>query len=92
MPGLISPDLTWYSTTSTNIGFDLTMLNNRLSATFDYFVQDTKNYLRAPNDIYKTPLGTGIPKVMSNDVFRRAGGELTLRWRDVYRVLVMTWA
>lgn len=84
-PGLISPDLTWYSTTSTNIGFDLTMFNSRLSATFDYFVQDTKNYLRSPNDIYKTPLGTGLPKVMSDDIFRRAGGELTLRWRDVYR-------
>lgn len=83
-PGLISPDLTWYSTSSTNFGIDIALLHNRLSATFDYFVQDTKNYLRAPNDIYKTPLGTGLPKVMSNDVFRRAGGEFTLRWRDFY--------
>jgi len=83
-PGLISPDLTWYSTRSTNLGIDLSMLNNRLSGTFDYFVQDTKGYLRSPNDIYKTPLGTGLPKVMSNDVFRRAGGEITLRWRDTY--------
>lgn len=83
-PGLISPDLTWYSTRSTNLGIDLSLLDNRLSTTFDYFIQDTKNYLRSPNDIYKTPLGTGLPKVMSEDVFRRAGGELTMRWRDSY--------
>lgn len=83
-PGLISPDLTWYSTASTNLGIDLTMLNNRLSATFDYFYQDTKNYLRSPKDIYSTTLGTSLPQVMSDDVFRRAGGEMTLRWRDSY--------
>lgn len=86
-PGLVSPDLTWYSTTSTNFGLDLSMFNNRLSATFDYFVQDTKNYLRSPNNIYKTPLGTSLPKVMSNDVFRRAGSEITLHWRDSYNSL-----
>lgn len=83
-PGLISPDLTWYSTASTNFGVDLSMLNNRLSATFDYFYQDTKNYLRSPRDIYSTTLGTSLPQVMSDDVFRRAGGEMTLRWRDSY--------
>lgn len=83
-PGLISPDLTWYSTTSTNFGLDLTMFNNRLNATFDWFTQETRNYLRSPNDIYKTPLGTDLPKVMSDDVFRRAGGEITLRWQDSY--------
>ena len=83
-PGLISPDLTWYSTTSMNLGVDLSMFNNRLNATFDWFTQETRNYLRSPNDIYKTPLGTDLPKVMSDDVFRRAGGEITLRWRDSY--------
>lgn len=86
-PGLISPDLTWYSTASTNFGIDLSMFNNRLSATFDYFTQETKNYLRSPNNIYKTPLGTSLPKVMSDDVFRRAGSEFTIRWRDSYNDL-----
>lgn len=83
-PGLVSPGLTWYSTTSTNFGFDLSMFNNRLSATFDWFTQETRNYLRSPKDTYSTLLGTGLPKVMSDDVFRRVGGEFTLRWRDSY--------
>jgi TonB-linked SusC/RagA family outer membrane protein len=81
-PGLVSPDLTWYSTRSINVGIDISMFQNRLSATFDYFVQNTKGYLRAPNDIYKTPLGTSLPTVMSDDVFRRAGSEITVRWKD----------
>ncbi len=81
-PGLISPDLTWYSTRSTNVGVDLALFNNRLGATFDYFVQNTIGYLRSPQDVYRTPLGTSLPTIMSDDEFRRAGSEITLRWRD----------
>lgn len=86
-PGLISPDLTWYSTRSTNVGVDFSMLKNRLSATFDYFVQETKGYLISPSDIYKTPLGTNLPQIMSDDKFRRAGSEITVRWKDSYNKL-----
>lgn len=82
IPGLISPDLSWYSTQSVNIGFDFAFLNNRLSGSADYFVQDTKGYLISPSDIYKTPLGTNLPQISSNDKYRRAGAEFMLRWRD----------
>lgn len=82
IPGLISPDLSWYSTQSVNVGLDYAFLNNRLSGSFDYFVQDTKGYLISPSDIYKTPLGTSLPQISSNDKYRRTGAEFMIRWRD----------
>lgn len=82
IPGLISPDLSWYATQSVNIGLDFNFLRNRLNGTVDYFVQDTKGYLITPSDVYKTPLGTALPQISSNDKYRRAGAEFMLRWRD----------
>lgn len=82
IPGLISPDLSWYFTRSFNVGFDYAFLNNRLSGSVDYFVQNTEGHLINPTDIYKTPLGTDLPKIMSNDKYRRAGAEFMVRWRD----------
>lgn len=82
IPDLISPDLSWYFTRSFNVGFDYAFLNNRLSGSVDYFVQNTEGYLINPTDIYKTPLGTDLPKIMSNDKYRRAGAEFMVRWRD----------
>lgn len=82
IPGLISPDLSWYFTRSFNVGFDYAFLNNRLSGSVDYFVQNTEGYLINSTDIYKTPLGTDLPKIMSNDKYRHAGAEFMVRWRD----------
>ena len=82
IPGLISPDLSWYSTTSLNVGLDYAFLNNRLSGSVDYFIQNTKGYLISPSNFYTTPLGTSLPKIKSDDKYRRAGAELMLRWKD----------
>ncbi len=40
--GLISPDVTWETVRTANIGFDSYFLNNRLSLIYDYFVRETK--------------------------------------------------
>ena len=42
VPGLVSPNLTWESVRSWNIGLDFGLFNNRLQGTFDYFVVRTK--------------------------------------------------
>jgi hypothetical protein len=39
---LRAKDLTWETTSTTSIGFDITMLNNRLSISADYYNKDTK--------------------------------------------------
>ena len=45
-PGTIpNPDLTWEKTDATNFGVDFSILSNRISGTFDSYVQDTRDLL-----------------------------------------------
>lgn len=81
---LPSPDLTWYTTKQTDIGFDFASLNNRLYGSFDYFYYSTTGYLVAPTGegYINTAIGIDMPKVKSDSEYRRAGYELQLGWRD----------
>ena len=81
---LPSPDLTWYTTRQTDIGFDFTSLNSRLYGSFDYFYYSTKGYLMSPTgETYlNTAIGIGLPKVKSDSEFRREGWEVQLGWRS----------
>ncbi len=81
---LPSPDLTWYTTHQTDIGFDFTSLNSRLYGSFDYFYYSTKGYLQSPTgeSYLNTSIGIGLPKVKSDSEFRRAGWEIQLGWRS----------
>ncbi|MBN8857525.1 MAG: TonB-dependent receptor [Sphingobacteriales bacterium] len=82
-PGFASPDITWFSQESFNIGADFASLNSRLSGTFDYFYNRTINYLASPSGVsYTDPLGTNLPTVNSNGAFRRAGYEFSLRYNN----------
>lgn len=82
-PGFASPDITWFSQKSANVGFDFASLNNRLSGTFDYFYNRTVNYLASPSGVgYTDPLGTSLPTVNSNGAFRRAGLEFSMKYND----------
>lgn len=42
---LRTKDLTWETTTQTNVGLDLTAFNNRLTVTMDYYYKRTKDML-----------------------------------------------
>lgn len=82
-PGFASPDITWYSQQSFNVGVDFATLGNRLSGTFDYFYNRTTNYLATPSNVsYTDPLGTSLPTVNSDGAFRRAGYEFSLRYSN----------
>lgn len=81
---LPSPDLTWYTTRQTDIGFDFASLDNRLYGSFDYFYYSTKGYLQSPTgETYlNTAIGVGLPRVKSDSEFRREGWEIQLGWRS----------
>jgi len=40
-----NPDLTWETTTQKDLGFELSVLDNRLSLEADYYIKDTKDLL-----------------------------------------------
>lgn len=82
--GLPSPDLTWYTTRQTDVGFDFTSLDNRLYGSFDWFYYSTKGYLMAPTgeSYLNQIIGVSLPRVKSNSEFRRQGAEVQVGWRD----------
>ncbi len=77
--GLVSPDLTWETVVTKNIGVDITMLNQRFDVSFDAYIRDTRDML---TDVtYPEILGVAAPKANSADL-RTSGWELSVTWRD----------
>ena len=79
-PDLISALLGWETMRSWNIGFDLGMLNNRLTVSFDWFNRKTINMVGPAPELPVT-LGANVPK-MNNADMQSTGFELDLGWRD----------
>jgi TonB-linked SusC/RagA family outer membrane protein len=65
--GLRTRDLTWETTTQTNIGLDATFLNNRLTVTMDWYYKRTKNMLM----YVSLPAGASFSSITRNE------GEMT---------------
>ena len=80
---MVSKDISWYTTRSTNVGLDFASLDNRLSGSVEYFRMSTKGYLTSPSNVaYTDPLGTSLPQVKSNGESIRQGGEFIVQWKE----------
>jgi len=79
---LVSPDLTWYTRNTINLGLEFGLLKNRLSGEIDYFYYRTTGYLASPQNVYSTPLGKSLPQIKTNSAHRRGGWEFSLSWQE----------
>lgn len=80
---MVSPDISWYSINSSNIGFDFASLKNRLEGSLDYFYNRTVGYLASPSGVdYTDPLGIALPTVRSEGAHRRAGLDFSLSFKN----------
>lgn len=79
-PSLISKALTWEEIRSWNIGLDFSLLNNRFTGSFDYFIRKTLNMI-GPADELPVILGTNVPNTNNTDL-QTKGFELEIAWRD----------
>ncbi|MXV16360.1 SusC/RagA family TonB-linked outer membrane protein [Pedobacter sp. HMF7056] len=79
-PAVLPNGITWETSTTTNFGLDLSMLNSRLTFTGDAYVRNTTDMftvgLSAP-----AVFGASVPKGNYADL-RTRGWELSLSWRD----------
>lgn len=82
-PGLISSSLTWEKVSSSNIGIDWGMFNNRLTGSFDYFVRKTNNMVGKGVEL-PAILGTAVPNTNNTDL-ATYGWEFELGWRDAIK-------
>ena len=80
----ISSNLTWETVTTYNWGLDLGFLNNRLTASMDYFIRETKDMLTHSLTL-PSVYGASTPKENCADL-RTNGWEVSLRWNDNFKL------
>ena len=79
-PGLVSGNFTWETVRTYNVGFDLSMFKNRLTANFDLYRRDTKDMLTSGSQL-PSILGASAPLQNVADL-KSTGFELELGWHD----------
>lgn len=79
-PKLVSSSFTWEVVETLDLGFDISMLNNRLKASFDWYQRTTKDMLVAGVQL-PAVIGTSAPLQNTADM-KTNGWELSLTWRD----------
>jgi TonB-linked SusC/RagA family outer membrane protein len=80
IPAVLPDGLTWETSTTTNVGLDLTMLSGRLNFTGDAYIRKTTNMFTfglTPPAVF----GADVPKGNYADLTTR-GWELSLAWND----------
>lgn len=85
VPGVIksrsgNPNVSWESTTQTNIGIDAAFLNNRLNLTFDWFNKKTEDMLI--DRPYIALIGEGGTYAYNGASMSNKGIEAMVTWRD----------
>ena len=80
----VASDKTWETSKQTNLGLDLAMYGNKLEFTGEFYIRDTDNMLCKGMDI-PSVYGAGVPKMNAADL-RTKGFELSLNWRDSFKV------
>ena len=83
-PTVIPDGLTWETSTTSDIGLDLGMLNNRLTFTGDAYIRKTTGMFTTGMTL-PAVFGTDVPKGNYADLTTR-GWEAVLTWRDKLRV------
>lgn len=81
--GLPSPDISWYSRNTWDIGLDFESLGSRLKGSIDWYYMTTTGYLGSPSATsYTDPLGVSLPTVRTDGEHRREGVDFSLSWKD----------
>ena len=69
-PGAYNKDLKWEETTTWNVGVDMAFLNNRITASLDWYLRETKDLL----SVVTVPVGS----ITSYELYRNIGSMRNL--------------
>lgn len=81
MVKLSNQNLTWERLEQLNVGFDLSMFNNRFQVSGEYYRSRSHDVLTALDLLMTTGNGGGNPYVNAASI-QNSGVEFTLSWRD----------
>lgn len=77
---IIANDLTWETAKTLDFGVDVTTLNGRLDASFDWYTRRTVDILMSGTKL-PAVLGATVPKRNSGEL-KTNGWELSVKWKD----------
>ena len=80
LPDFPTEDLSWETTTTTNIGFDAIILKNRLNFTFEWYERNTQDILQEAG--ISPSVGNENDPILNIATVRNRGVELQLGWND----------
>jgi TonB-linked SusC/RagA family outer membrane protein len=81
-PGVIPNGLTWETSTTKNLGADISFLENRLAFTGDLYTRKTTNMFTVGPTLPDV-FGAAVPKGNYADL-KTTGWEMTLSWQDQF--------
>lgn len=81
----VADDLTWEKVITYDLGLDLGFFDNRLSATADVYIRDTKDMLTSGSQL-PSVYGATVPKSNCADL-RTKGYEVGVNWNDSFSLL-----
>lgn len=79
-PSIVSSALTWETVTTTNLGIDAGLFDNRLTTTAEYFISETSDIIGASAMLPAT-FGASAPK-SNYGAWKTTGWEIDFQWRD----------
>jgi TonB-linked SusC/RagA family outer membrane protein len=74
-------ELTWETSEQFDLGIDTSLLDNRLTFTFDYFNKNTKNLITTQSTNWPNTIGISAPLINDGEVNNR-GAEISAMWKD----------
>ncbi|MEN8157196.1 MAG: TonB-dependent receptor [Bacteroidota bacterium] len=80
-PGLVSANLTWETSTTSNVGLDMGFLNGKLTSSLDLYNRVTTDMF-GPAEPLPILLGTGVPQT-NNATLQTRGFELIVGWKEM---------
>ncbi len=83
-PGVLPSGLTWEKSTTLDVGFDLEVLNRRLTTTFDWYQRKTTDMI-TPGQPLPSVFGSALPRGNNADLITK-GWELTINWTDAIKM------
>lgn len=81
-PSLVNKNLTWETASTTNVGIDMTFLDDRLTATAEWFERRTTDMV-GPTSALPGVLGASVPRE-NNATLRTRGWEIILNWKQAF--------
>ena len=81
-PSSVTDSLTWETVITYNLGFDFGFINNKLTASADFYIRDTKDMLTSAKTL-PSVYGTSSPEVNGADL-RTKGYEISISWKDQF--------